>query len=149
MNHSKINLMLLVVLFGCNKGGDCMGIGASMVMWAVAGFMVVAVITIAYLSRKKLKEIIRKRKEKNKKSKVAFGYTRKIVKKNAREILEKAPSMTMEDLERTCEEIPYFVADYDSNTDEVSNYTAIKTDSIDKNIENIIRQSNDGIFLVD
>lgn len=125
-----------------------MGIGAMIVSLVVAGLMVTAVITIVYLTAKKLKELIQKRKEKNRKSKVAFGETRKIVEESAREILANAPSMTMEDLEKTCEETPYFVVDYDPNTDEVSDYTTIKTDSTDEKIENIMSQ-NDGIILFD
>lgn len=125
-----------------------MGIGAMIVSLVVAGLVVAAVITIVYLTAKKLKELIQRRKERNRKSKVAFGETRKIVKENAREILANAPSMTMEDLEKTCEETPYFVVDYDPNTDEVSNYTTIKTDSTDEKIDSIMNQ-NDGIILFD
>ena len=125
-----------------------MGIGAMIVSLVVAGLIVAAVITIIYLTAKKLKELIQKRKEKNKKAKVAFGETRKIVKENAKEILENAPSMTMEDLEKTCEETPYFVVDYDPNTDEVSDYTTIKAESTDEKIESIMSQ-NDGIILFD
>jgi hypothetical protein len=125
-----------------------MGVGAMIVSLVVAGLIVAAVITIIYLTAKKLKELIQKRKEKNKKAKVAFGETRKIVKENAKEILANAPSMTMEDLERTCEETPYFVVDYDPNTDEVSDYTTIKTESTDEKIESIMSQ-NDGIILFD
>ena len=125
-----------------------MGIGAMIVSLVVAGLIVAAVITIIYLTAKKLKELIQKRKEKNRKAKVAFGETRKIVKENAQEILASAPSMTMDDLERTCEETPYFVVDYDPNTDEVSDYTTIKTESTDEKIESIMNQ-NDGIILFD
>ena len=125
-----------------------MGIGAMIVSLVVAGLIVAAVITIIYLTAKKLKELIQKRKEKNRKAKVAFGETRKIVKENAQEILASAPSMTMDDLERTCEETPYFVVDYDPNTDEVSDYTTIKTEGTDEKIESIMNQ-NDGIILFD
>ena len=125
-----------------------MDIGAMIVSLVVAGLIVVAVITIIYLTAKKLKELIQKRKEKNRKAKVAFGETRKIVEKKAQEILANAPSMTMDDLERTCEETPYFVVDYDPNTDEVSDYTTIKTEGIDEKIESIMNQ-NDGIILFD
>lgn len=125
-----------------------MGIGAMIVSLVVAGLIVAAVITIIYLTTKKLKELIQKRKEKNKKSKVAFGETRKIVEKNAQEILSNAPSMTMDELERTCKETPYFVVNYDPNTDDVSDYETIKTESTDEKIERIMNQ-NDGIILFD
>ena len=125
-----------------------MGIGAMIVSLVVAVLIVAAVITIIYLTTKKLKELIQKRKEKNKKSKVAFGETRKIVEKNAQEILSNAPSMTMDELERTCKETPYFVVNYDPNTDDVSDYETIKTESTDEKIERIMNQ-NDGIILFD
>lgn len=125
-----------------------MAVGITIVSLLVAGLLVAAVITIVYLTVKKLKELISKRKEKNKKAKVAFGETRKIVKEHAKEILDSAPSMTMSDLERVCEETPYFVVDYNPNTDEVSDYTTIKTDSADEKIENLMEE-NDGIILFD
>lgn len=50
-----------------------MGIGAMIVALVVSGLIVAAVITIVYLTAKKLKELIQKRKERNNKSKVAFG----------------------------------------------------------------------------
>lgn len=125
-----------------------MGIGVAIVSLVAAGLIVAAVITIVYFTVKKLKELIHKRLEKNRKAKVAFGETRKIVEEHAKEILDSAPSMTMDDLERTCEETPYFVVDYDPSTDEVSDYTTIKTESTDAKIENIMDQ-NDGIILFD
>lgn len=125
-----------------------MGIGAMIVALVVSGLIVAAVITIVYLTAKKLKELIQKRKERNNKSKVAFGETRKIIKENVQEILENAPSITMDDLERTCEETPYFVVDYNPDTDEVSDYTTIKTESTDERLESIMSQ-NDGIILFD
>ena len=125
-----------------------MGIGAMIVSLLISGLIAAAVITIMYLTTQKLRELIQKRKEKNKKSKVAFGKTRKIVEKNAREILANAPSMTMADLEKTCQETPYFIVDYDPYTDEVSDYTTIETEGADEKIESIMRQ-NDGIVLFD
>lgn len=129
-----------------------MGIGAmivsSIVTLIVTGLFVATVITIAYLTAGKLKDLIQKRMERNKKAKVAFGKTRKIVNENVREILENAPSVTMDDLERICEETPYFVVDYNPDTDEVSSYTTIKTEGTDEKIERITSQ-NSGIILFD
>lgn len=125
-----------------------MGIGATIVSLIVTGLIVATVITIGYLTAQKLKKLIQERMERNKKAKVAFGKTRKIVEENAREILENAPSVTMDDLEKMCEETPYFVVDYDPTTDEVSDYTTIKTESTDEKIDRITSQS-DGIILFD
>lgn len=122
--------------------------GIIVLLAVIAGLIASTVITIGYLTVKKLKELIQKRKEKSRESKVVFGAMGKIVEKDAREILANAPSMSMEELERICEETPYFVVDYDPNTDEVSDYTTIKTECTDEKIKSIIEQ-NDGIILFD
>lgn len=123
-----------------------MGIGATILAAIAAGVMIAAVVYIAYLTIKKLKQFIRERIERKKKSKVAFGETRKIVDKHAKEILANAPSMTMDELEQYCEDTPYFVIDYDPNTDEISDYTSIKTDGVDERVDELM-YDNDGVVL--
>lgn len=123
-----------------------MGIGATILAAIVAGAMIAAIVYIAYLTIKKLKQFIQKRIEQKKKSKVAFGETRKIVDEHAKEILANAPTMTMDELEQYCEDTPYFVIDYDPNTDEVSDYTSIKTDGVDERVDELM-YDNDGVVL--
>lgn len=123
-----------------------MGIGATILAAIVAGAMIAAIVYIAYLTIKKLKQFIQKRIEQKKKSKVAFGETRKIVDEYAKKILANAPSITMDELEQYCEDTPYFVIDYDSNTDEVSDYTSIKTDGVDERVDELM-YDNDGVVL--
>lgn len=124
-----------------------MGLAASILAGLVAGALIVAVIYIAYLSVKKLKELIIKRKEKNAKQQVAFGKTSRILEENAREIINSAPSMTMDELENVCDENPYFVVNYDPATDEVIDYQTIKTDGTDKKVNDIVKDK--GIILFD
>lgn len=113
-----------------------------------AGVIVATVIYITYLTIKKLKQLLRERLERNRKSKVAFGKTRKILDEHAKDILASAPSITMEELEKVCEDTPYFIVDYDSNTDEISDYTTIRADGIDEKIEDLM-SDNEGIILFD
>lgn len=114
----------------------------------VTSLATVAVVYIVYLTIKAIKDMIKKRLERKKKPKVAFGETRKILDENAKDILENESSMTMEDLEEFCEEAPYFVVDYDPDTDEVSDYTTIKVDGVDERVDRLMHD-NDGIVLFD
>lgn len=130
-----------------------MGIAAFILKAFIASVVVtslatVAVVYIVYLTVKEIKKLVRKRLERKKKSKVAFGETRKILDENAKDILENEPSMTMEDLEEFCEETPYFVVDYDPDNDEVSDYTTIKADGVDERVDRLMHD-NDGIVLFD
>lgn len=111
---------------------------------ALAAVGVAAVITLAVFTFIKLKEFIRERLIK---SKVAFGNTRKVVNKNAKKILDAAPTMKMSDLEEMSEdENEYFIVNYDEDTDEVTGFTTIKADEVEDKVENIL-DDTDGIIL--
>ena len=111
-----------------------------------AGAAVAAVIVLVCLTVKKLRELIKTHLERKKKSKVAFGSTRKIVDKHAEELLAKAPSMA--DLEKLTDDVPYFIVNYDPKTDEVSDVTAIKAETVEDEVDKIFYE-NDGIVLFD
>lgn len=125
-----------------------MGVGtiALIILGIAAG--VAIIVTIAVLTLPKLKAYLKKRKEKKARQKVAFGDTRKIINENAEEIMQKAPKMTMEELEKICEETPYFVVDVDEETEETSDFTSIKTEETGEDIENFMR-SKGGIVVFD
>lgn len=123
--------------------------GAGMIALIILGIVAgVAIVTIAVLTLPKLKSYLKSRKEKKQRQKVAFGDTRKIINNNAEEILQKAPKMTMEELERICEETPYFVVDVDTDTEETSDFTSIKTEETGKDLESFM-QRNGGIVVFD
>lgn len=109
---------------------------------------IVIIVTIAVLTIPKLKEYLKQRKQKKARQKVVFGDTRKIISNNAEEILQKAPKMTMDELERICEETPYFVVDVDEDTEEISDIASIKTEETGKDVENLMRNT-DGIVVFD
>lgn len=124
--------------------------GAGMITLIILGIAVAVavVVYIAVLTLPKLKSYLKSRKEKKERQKVAFGDTRKIINNNAEEILQKAPKMTREELERICEETPYFVVDVDTDTEETSDFTSIKTEETGKDLENFM-QRNGGIVVFD
>ncbi len=124
--------------------------GAGMITLIILGIAVgvAIVVTIAVLTLPKLKSYLKSRKEKKERQKVAFGDTRKIINNNAEEILQKAPKMTREELERICEETPYFVVDVDTDTEETSDFISIKTEETGKDLE-IFMQRNGGIVVFD
>lgn len=123
---------------------------AGMVTLIILGIAVAiaTVVYIAVLTLPKLKSYLKSRKEKKERQKVAFGDTRKIINNNAEEILQKAPKMTREELERICEDTPYFVVDVDTDTEETSDFTSIKTEETGKDLENFM-QRNGGIVVFD
>lgn len=122
------------------------GMIALIILGIVAGIAII--VTIAVLTLPKLKSYIKSRKEKKQRQKVAFGDTRKIINNNAEKILQKAPKMTMEELEKICEETPYFVVDVDTDTEEISDFTSIKTEETGKKLESFM-QRNGGIVVFD
>ncbi len=125
-----------------------MGIGTIVLIILGVAAGIAIVVTIAVLTLPKLKAYLKKRKEKKERQKVVFGDTRKIINNNAEEILQKAPKMTMEELERICEETPYFVVDLDADTEEISDFTSIKTEETGKDLESFM-QSKGGIVVFD
>jgi len=123
-----------------------MGIAYSILVGLILGTLTIAVVYIAFITVKKLKELILARKAKNQKQKVAFGKTSKILEENAKDIIAEAPSMTMEELEQVCDENPYFVVNYDPETDEVIDYQTIKTDGADAKVDEIVKDKGIVLF---
>lgn len=111
---------------------------------ALAAVGAVAVITLIVFTFIKLKELIRDR---IKKSKVAFGNTKKVVNSNAKKILDAAPTMKMKDLEELSEdENEYFIVNYDEDTDEVTDFTTIRAEEVEEKVENVL-DDTDGIII--
>lgn len=123
-----------------------MGIVASIFIALAIGTIAASIIYIAHLTVNKLKELIRARKEKNAKQEVVFGNTRKIFEEYGKEIIQSSPTMTMEELEELCDESPFFVVNYDSQTDEVVDYQTIKTDAVDNRVSDIIKDKGIVVF---
>lgn len=125
-----------------------MGIGITILAALAIGAAAVLVIVLACLTVKKLKQLIKERLEKKRKSKVAFGSTRKVINEHAREILSQAPSMKMAELEKMADDSPYFIVDYDARTGKESDFAMIQAESAETRVEDLFRE-NDGIVLFD
>lgn len=123
-----------------------MGIFTAILSGLLIGTIAVSIIVIAYLTIKKLKELIRKRKEKNAQQRVAFGSTKKIVQENAKRMIDSAPSVSLSEMEHMCDENPYFVVNYDPETDEVIDFQTIKTDHYEKNVSDLIKEQGIVVF---
>lgn len=125
-----------------------------MATWLLVTIIVAAVATVAtvvtliVLNRSKLKTILKEHKEKKNAQKVAFGDTAKIISENAEELLKSAPKMSMDDLEKLADEMPYFVVDVDENHNNVGEFISIKADNTEDDINDMMKNTK-GILLFD
>lgn len=124
-----------------------MGIVGLVLAGLAVGALVIAIIKIVSFTVKKLKEIIKKRLDKREKQKVLFGKSQKILDEQAKDIIESAPSVSMSELESVCDESPYFVVNYDEETDEVSDFAFIQAEEVEQKVEEVVE--DDGIMLFD
>lgn len=122
-----------------------MGILALVLQGLLVGALICDIIKIVLFTVKKLKELIRKRLEKKEKQKVLFGKTQKILDEQAKSMVESAPSYSMSELEETCETNPYFVVNYDEESDEVTDFALIQPEEVESKIDEIIKDG--GIIL--
>lgn len=118
----------------------------TIVIAAVAA--VAAVVTLVVLNLPKLKKILKEHKEKKNAQKVAFGDTKKIVSENAEELLKSAPKMTMDDLDKLADEMPYFVVDVDEKQNHVGEFVNIKAENTEDEVTKMMNNTQ-GILLFD
>ena len=124
-----------------------MGIVGLVLAGLAVGALVIAIIKIVSFTVKKLKEIIKKRLDNREEQKVLFGKSQKILDEQAKDIIESAPSVSMSELESVCDESPYFVVNYDEETDEVSDFAFIQAEEVEQTVEEVVE--DDGIMLFD
>ena len=108
----------------------------------------IAVITIAVMGAKWLKNYILKRKEENKNHKVVFADTRDVVDDYLKSKADSADEISMSELEEMCEKTPFVAVDLDRNTDELENYEGIKADEVDENFS-VNMKKHEGILIFD
>jgi len=128
-----------------------MGLGVALLVGLIAVLAITLIIKLIKLTLAAIKKLILKHKEKKQKQKVAFADTKKIIDENAKEILENAPKMSMDELEKTCEETPYFIVDYDPETDQItSEFEGIKSEIVSGDVESFMEENaTEGIVLFD
>ena len=99
---------------------------------------VVAIIHLLYLGMQWLKMKIKQRLAAKHAHKVVFGDTKAIVEEYLAEDINKRQGISMEDLEKMCEEAPYFTAEIDDKNN-VSEYEVYKADDVEERLEQKIK----------
>lgn len=106
----------------------------------LAAVSLVALIYLAVVTVKWLKNIVVERLKARRNHKVIFADTRETVDEYMKENVRNKDGISMGDLENLCEESPYFVAEIDRDTDEISNFQSYKAGSIEENLKNKIHK---------
>lgn len=111
---------------------------------AVAAIVIVAVVEI---SGKWLKEYVAKKLKNREKHKVAFADTREIVDEYLKNKAETSDEISMENLEKMCEEAP-FVAAVINEDGEISEYEGFKAQDCNENFAARMKQQK-GMIIVE
>lgn len=82
-----------------------------------------------------LKEYISEKRKEKEKHKVAFVSMKDAVDDTIRKKIEEAEEISMEELERMCEETPYVSCLVDSETGAISDYEGIKAEKEDAKLK--------------
>lgn len=100
---------------------------------------VVAIVTIVLMCGKWLKGYIEKKLKQKEKHKVAFADTREVVDDYLKNKAEESDEISMDDLERMCDETP-FVSAYVDEEGNVTDYEGIKAEEVDANFKARMKQ---------
>lgn len=114
-----------------------------------AVIVVAAVITIAVLGIRWLKTYLRKRlegKDHTPEHQVGIADVRRVVTPEMKEKLRRTQPESLADFEKSCSEKPYLAFDYDPESDEISNYEAIKPEQVEQGVDAQFAK-NDGIIM--
>lgn len=121
-------------------------LGLFLIGLAAAGAAVLVTVLVL-LSIKWLKNYCEERLSKNKSHKVVFVDMQDIVNDEVKNKVNTAKEMSLDELERMCSEAPYVAADYDPETDTVSDYEGFRAESVEANFERRMRE-NDGLLVI-
>lgn len=100
---------------------------------------VVAIVAIVLMCGKWLKGYIEKKLKQKEKHKVAFADTREVVDDYLKNKAEESDEISMDDLERMCDETP-FVSAYVDEDGNVTDYEGIKAEEVDANFKARMKQ---------
>ena len=90
---------------------------------------------------------IKNRIAKNKGKKVVFMGLQEVIDDELKEKIKNSKAMSLEELEKMCNETPYVSAIYDEETDKVYDYEGFQEESKDAQFEQKMRE-NDGMIVV-
>lgn len=114
---------------------------------AAAIAAIVAIVKIVKLTLPKLKKYLKERRMK-KHGPIVFTDTKETINKHADEILQQAPTMTMEELKKLAEEKPYLVCDTDDEREHFSDWTEIQAEEVGPDLVDLLKQEG-GIIVFD
>ena len=113
----------------------------SLLIALLAGLAIAAVIVITALTLKWLyNKISEKIKEKREHEKVVFVDTEEEIKNYFKEKVENSEAISMEDLEKMCEEKPYYTVIYDEETGDLREQEAYKPEEVEEKVEEAMKE---------
>lgn len=106
----------------------------------------IAIIVVAVICGKWLKEYVAKKLKNREKHKVAFADTKEVVDDYIKSKAANSEEVSMEDLERMCEETPYVAAVVDEDG-EISEYEGFTSSEYNENFKSRMKQQKGMIVL--
>lgn len=106
---------------------------------AIALVAAIVILTIKLVSGKWLHELIADKLNNKKKHKVAFADTREVVDEYMKNKVDNSEEVSMEELERMCEETPFVSAMVDEDGN-ITDYEGYKAEQYDKNFQARMKQ---------
>lgn len=100
----------------------------------------IAIITLVVLGVMWLKDFIKKKMAEKENHKVAFADTREIVDDYIKNKADNSDEISMDDLERMCNDTPYVAACIDNETGEISGYEAVKAEQVEAGLQNKLKE---------
>lgn len=107
----------------------------------------ISVIVLAVLGIKWFVDYCKNKLSKNKSHKVVFADMQEVVNDVIHNKVENAKTLSLEELEKMCSTTPYIAAEYDPETEEVSEYEGFKVDSVEQQFTQKMEE-NEGMIVV-
>ena len=107
----------------------------------------ITVIVLAVLGIKWFVNYCKNKFSKNKSHKVVFADMHEVVNDVIHNKFENAKTLSLAELEKMCSETPYIAAEYDPETEEVSEYEGFKVDSVEQQFTQKLEE-NEGMIVV-
>lgn len=121
-----------------------------MLLAFLVGLAIVGTITVVALAVLGIKWFVnycKNRLSKNKSNKVVFADMGEVVEDVIHDKVKNANTLSLEELEKMCSETPYIAAEYDPETEEVSEYEGFKVVSVEPQFTRKLEE-NEGMIVV-
>lgn len=117
-------------------------------MGLVAVIATIVTIVVAIISGKWLKEYVLKKLKNRKNHKVAFADTKEVVDEYLKNKADESDEISMEDLEKMCEDTPFVAAVVDEEG-EIDEYEGFKAEEYNENFAARMKQQKGMVILED